>query len=205
MKAEHLEVLVEEPSMEACLRELLPKILEGKATFSIYPSQCKQELIKVLPQRLRGYSSWLPLNYKIVVVVDRDDDDCKQLKEELEKIVAEAGLNSRTKVGANKWEVVTRIAIEELEAWFFGDINALRTAYPRLPENLSKKANFRNPDTIQGGTWEALERELKKAGYYRNGLRKIEVAREIGKNINPHSNTSRSFQVFRDAILEAVF
>jgi len=93
--------------------------------------------------------------------------------------------------------------VEELEAWFFGDVMALRKAYPRLPD-ISKKAAFRNPDRIRGGTWETLERLLQKAGYYKGGLPKIELAKTITPHMEPASNTSKSFQTFRQALLELV-
>ncbi|MGD0827532.1 MAG: DUF4276 family protein [Desulfobaccales bacterium] len=54
-------------------------------------------------------------------------------------------------------QVLNRIAIEELESWFFGDGIALKTAYPGIPETLDKKSKYRNPDAIER-TWEALER-----------------------------------------------
>lgn len=59
MSVGHVEVLVEEPSMEAALRELLPKILTG-VTFHIYPFQDKADLLQRLPDRFRGYANWLP-------------------------------------------------------------------------------------------------------------------------------------------------
>ena len=88
MKVEHIELLVEEPSMEAALRLLLPKIL-GDLSFAIYPHQCKDELLLRLPQRLQGYSqrsksdSWFRDSCRIIVVIDRDDDDCAKLKRRL--------------------------------------------------------------------------------------------------------------------------
>jgi hypothetical protein len=51
MKVEHLEVLVEEPSMEAALRLLLPRVVRD-LSFEIYPHQCKEELLLRLPERL---------------------------------------------------------------------------------------------------------------------------------------------------------
>jgi hypothetical protein len=73
MSAEHLEILVEERSMEVFLRAHLPRLLGGDATFNVYPSQGKQDLMRNLPDRLKGYASWLPEGWRIVVVVDRDD------------------------------------------------------------------------------------------------------------------------------------
>ena len=200
---EHIEVLVEELSMEACLRVLLPKLLGDRVTFQIYPSQCKEELIKNLPDRLRGYASWLPATWRIVVVVDQDADDCHDLKRRLESAAAAARLTTRS-THPNSWQVVNRIAIEELEAWLFGDVDAVRAVFPRVPRNLEKKRGFRDPDAIRGGTWEAFERILKKAGYFRTGLPKIQAARQIAQHIDPDRNRSHSFRVFRDAVLETL-
>ncbi len=201
MSVSHVEVLVEEPSMEAALRALLPRVL-GEMSFGVYPYQCKDDLLKRLPERLRGYSSWLPDDYRIIVVVDRDDQDCHRLKRNLEKITNDAGLRSRSSVGHPGYQVVNRIVIEELEAWYFGDWDAVRTAYPRVPDTIPNQANYRDPDAIAGGTWEAFERVLKRAGYFQTGLRKIEAARAIAEHWRLEGNRSRSFRVFLDVLQE---
>jgi len=97
---------------------------------------------------------------------------------------------------------VNRMAIEELEAWFFGDWEAVRAAYPGVDENVPKKSKYRDPDAISGGTWEALERILRRAGHFQTGLRKIEAARAIAQHMNPAENRSQSFCAFRDALSE---
>jgi hypothetical protein len=97
-------------------------------------------------------------------------------------------------------QVLNRIAIEELEAWFFGDVQAITTAYPRVPRTLAEKSKYRNSDAITGGTWEALERTLQKAGYYPAGMPKIEVARNVARYMVPDRNRSPSFKTFIDAI-----
>ncbi len=96
---------------------------------------------------------------------------------------------------------INRIAVEELEAWFFGDVGALVAAYPGVPETLDRRAKYRNPDAIAGGTWEALERVLQEAGHHGGGLAKVRAARDIAAHMDPGRNRSRSFQVFRDAIV----
>jgi hypothetical protein len=93
MTVAHVEVLVEEPSAEAALRILLPKMLSD-ASFEVYPHSCKDDLLKRLPDRLRGYAAWIPDDWRIVVVVDRDDDDCQELKKSLEAIAMKAGLTT---------------------------------------------------------------------------------------------------------------
>ena len=60
-----------------------------------------------------------------------------------------------------RFQVLNRIAIEELEAWFFGDVQALNQAYPKTPKTLGHKSRYKDPDSIKGGTWESMERELK--------------------------------------------
>lgn len=201
---EKLIVLVEEPSMETALDILLPKLLPG-TDFEIRRFQCKDDLLKNLPDRLRAYRSWLPENWAILVLVDRDDDDCRVLKQRLERTAADAGLVGKsTACQGQRFQVANRIAIEELEAWFFGDWPAVQAAYPRVAATVPNKAAFRDPDAIRGGTWEALERILKQAGYFKSGLRKIECARAVASHMEPTRNRSRSFQAFSGAVAAAV-
>jgi hypothetical protein len=203
MPAAHLELLVEEPSMEAFLRALLPRLLPQDRTFEVHPFQGKSDLLGKLEDRLRGYAAWLPADWRIVVVVDRDDEDCRELKDRLESIARNAGLRTRTRAGNAPWQLVNRIAIEELEAWYFGDWAAVCSAYPRASSNVPRRQSFRDPDAITGGTWEAFERVMQEHGYFKGGLLKIEAARAIGANIDHARSSSRSFRAFSDAIIEA--
>ena len=119
MPASHFEFHVEEPSMEAFLAAWLPNLLPQHCTFDIFPYPGKSALLRRLGSRLRGYAKWMPPEYRIVVVVDCDRDECEELKARLERICKSAGLRSRRAAGGPDWQVVTRIAIEELEAWLF--------------------------------------------------------------------------------------
>ena len=204
MTAAHLEVLVEEPSMEAFLNALLPRLLPADRSFLVHPFQGKTDLMGRLQDRLRGYAVWLPDDARIVVVVDRDDDDCIALKAQLEGMAKKARLRTRARHGRQPWQLVNRIAIEELEAWYFGDWEAVCATYPRVSERVVNQAGYRDPDGIAGGTWEAFERVLQRHGYFRGGLGKIEAARALGAAIDPARNRSISFGYFRDAVLEAV-
>ncbi|HXF45065.1 MAG TPA: DUF4276 family protein [Burkholderiaceae bacterium] len=204
MPAAHLELLVEEPSMEAFLRALLPRLLPQDRTFEVHPFQGKTDLLGKLEPRLRSYAAWLPDDWRIVVVVDRDDEDCRALKDQLEAIAWRAGLRTRTRTGNAPWQLVNRIAIEELEAWYFGDWAAVCSAYPRASSNVPGRRGFRDPDAIAGGTWEAFERVMQQHGYFGGGLLKIAAARAIGAHVDPARSTSRSFRTFTDAIVEAI-
>ena len=201
--ASHLVLLVEEPSMEAFLKTLLPRMLPDGPTFEIRVFGGKSDLLGKLEQRLHAYRRWLPPDWRLVVIVDRDNDDCHELKAQLEESATNAGLRTRTQTGTNDWQIVNRVVIEELEAWYFGDWDAVRAAYPKVSPNLPKQQGYRDPDDIRGGTWEAFERILKRYGYFTTGLRKIEAAHAVAAHIAADRNRSRSFAHFRDAIAEA--
>jgi hypothetical protein len=198
---EYVEFLVEEPSTETALRSLLPTLL-GAVTFEVFAHRSKDELLKHLPVRLAGYSRrragdpWFREHARVVVVVDRDDEDCRALKRRIDTMARGVGFSTS---GANR-PLIVRIAVEELEAWYFGDWGAVCAAYPRVPPGVPRQARYRDPDGIAGGTWEAFERVMQRAGYFVGGLRKIEAAREIAARMDPSVNTSRSFQAFRNAV-----
>jgi hypothetical protein len=197
----HIEFLVEELSAEAALNELLPKIFGQLITWHIHVHKGKQDLLRKLPARLAGYSRWLPADWRIIVLVDEDRANCIELKQALEAAASQAGLSTKTKPRTNgDFRIINRIAVEELEAWFFGDIAAIHEAFPRVKSSPLLGSKFRNPDAIAGGTWEALESLLQKHGYYSAGLLKIEAARMIAFHMDPARNRSKSFIHFRDAL-----
>ena len=197
----HVEVLVEEPSTEAALSFLLPRILPTNTTWLVHPHRGKKDLLAKLPSRLRGYSRFLPPDWRLVVLIDEDRQDCRALKRRLNRAARDAGLRLALGSGGEPIQVLNRIAIEELEAWFFGDVEVVCTAYPGVPATLANRAPYRDPDAVAGGTWEALGRVLKQAGHHGSGLRKGEAARAIAEHMDPARNRSRSFGHFRDGLL----
>jgi len=191
----HIEFLVEEPSMEMTLKILIPKMIGSQHTFVIHNFQDKKKLLKRLPKRMQAYANFLPSDWRIVVLVDRDNDNCKQLKQALSKA-------SHVVIKKKGHVVLHRIAIEELEAWFLGDIPAIRVEFPKVPANLYKNKKFRDPDAIKGGTWETLDKLLKDYGY--QGLFKTDFAKRVAPFMDIEKNRSKSFQVFRDGLRKMV-
>lgn len=193
----HLEVLVEERSMQTLLKALIPQIVQD-TTFKVYSFDGKHNLLRNLEARLRGYAkmfeSWT--DAAVVVVVDEDRSDCKELKLKLEAAAKNAGLGTLSHPRGGHARVLNRIAVEELEAWFFGDPDAVIKAYPRVQRRAFSSRALRHPDTIGGGTWEALERLLQKHNYHSGGLRKIQCAADIGVHMDIANNTSTSFNHF---------
>jgi hypothetical protein len=200
----NFEIYVEEPSAEAAMFILMPRIIGADHSYRVYNLGDKSRLKRELPKRLQSYRGMAMDQIRIVALIDRDGDDCVALKAELEDMAAKAHLPTRANRSLNKVIPVmdTRIIIEELEAWFIGDVPALKAAYPKVPATLDKQAAFRNPDAVAGGTWEALERQLQKNGYHLGGLAKIKLARDVAPHMDPERNRSSSFRRFRDALRE---
>lgn len=125
---------------------------------------------------------------------------CLALKRSLERFAADAGLPTKSSAAPEgEFVVCNRIAVEELESWLLGDEEALRAAFPRL-RPFSARAAYRDPDAIAGGTWEALERLLKRSGYYSAGLAKVECATSVARYVKPERNRSHSFGVFIEGL-----
>ena len=188
--------------MEALLAAWLPTTLPERVTFSLHPFGGKPDLLAKLRGRLRAYAKWLPQTSKIVVLLDQDNEKCLALKAKLEAVCGECGLATR-RASPTTWRVATCIAIEELEAWFFGDWEAVRTCHPRAPANVVGKKRFRDSDAIAGGTWEQFEKVMQNVGYYEAGLEKVRAAREIGAHLSADRSSSRSFLYLARVLSEA--
>lgn len=84
--------------MKAFLEVMIPRLRPDVKSL-VHAFQCKDDLLKNLPARLKGYSNWIPDNHRIVVLVDRDADDCRALKDQLETVARDAGLVTRSRAG----------------------------------------------------------------------------------------------------------
>ena len=100
------------------------------------------------------------------------------------------------------------IAIEEGEAWFLGDILAVRTAYPKA-ENAVLDSYIN--DSICG-TWEKLadavhpggSTALYNKGWQAIGEEKSKWADAIAPHMNVTVNNSPSFRYFLETIQELI-
>src|SRR5690606_202521 len=98
------------------------------------------------------------------------------------------------------------IAIEEGEAWFLGDIPAIKAAYPKAKDAVLKK--YVN-DSICG-TWECLAdavyaggaAALNSKGWQAVGKEKSQWSEQISPHMDVLNNASPSFICFRQNILE---
>ncbi len=78
-----------------------------------------------------------------------------------------------------------------------------RPAAHGVSRTVPQQARYRDPDAIQGGTWDAFERVLKRRGCFTTGLRKVEAARQVAAHFDPDRNRSHSFDKLRAVIAEA--
>ena len=186
--------------MEAFLLDLLPRLLPVDLPRRVIDHGSKWQLLKRLPERLAGYGRIPAANRPLVLVlVDRDDDDCLALKQKLELAGQNAGLASKARVAPGATlDLVNRIVVEELEAWYFGDLDAVAAGWPGIAPSLSSRSRFRDPDAITGGTHEAFLAVLQQAGHLKGVTRlpKIDTARRMASLVDPNRNRSCSFNQF---------
>lgn len=191
----HVDFLLEEPSAEAALNQLLPRLLPGD-TWRCVPHRGKDALLIRLPALLKNYARRLPHdpNLRVVVLMDADAD-CQKAKAQLEKLVAEARLLTKTTaLPGQKFRVLTRLAVTELEAWFLGDRQAIQAAYPRVHSHHFKGLH-REVDAVPDAS-KTLHRVLQKGGYYLASQAKVEWSETIAAHLDPARNTSASFRYF---------
>jgi len=208
----HIEILVEDGSGEKLLDAVLPKLLGeqgnphtwrihsykgiGRIPKNLKPGTdaSKRILLDRLPKALRGYGK-TPGTDAVVVVLDSDRRNCVDFLAELKALVA--GCNPAP-------NTMFRLAIEEVEAWYLGDRQALQTAYPRAKaEVLGRYVQDSVCDT-----WELLadaihpggSAAIKKVGWPLPGQIKCEWAEKIGPLLEPDRNVSPSFGKLRDGL-----
>ena len=171
----NLVFMLEEESAKHLLKELLPRILSEfqSVTYKFIPHQGKGDLQKSIPIKIRA---WLTPNTFFIILHDQDSHDCRKLKEKLKQLC----------VQNNKHEPLIRIVCQELEAWYFGDLDAVEKAFPSFKANNYKnKRRFKNPDAINKPSDE-LKRIVR-------GFNKSIAARKVPRHMNIDKNASTSF------------
>lgn len=199
-----LEILVEEESASEALKPLVSRILQGEGVrVRVHPFRGKPDLLKKLPQRLQGYAAAHRRgdDVRVVVLVDQDNDNCIVLKKELDNMARQAGLTPRAdKCKDGTFQVLNRIAVRELESWYFGDWNAVRGGFSNAPRDIPRSYRG-NPDAVPGKCSVSFERVLRSRDI------RISSKPEWGRRIGPHmdisgKNRSPSFRSFVDGVRE---
>lgn len=213
----HFEILVEDQSGKKALDILVPKIIGNEHTFIVHPYKGvgripknlagsadanKRILLDQLPRLLRGFGNTFA-NYPdgcpatVILVCDLDDKCLKVFRQELFEILDSCNPKPETRFC---------IAVEEGEAWFLGDIAAIKAAYPRAKMPILN--SYKN-DTICG-TWECLAdavfpggaQSLSNKGWQAIGAEKSVWSERIAPHMDVANNSSPSFTYFKKNLHE---
>jgi hypothetical protein len=211
----HFEILIEDNSGKRLLEHLIKMIVPepGAHSWRIHPYKgigriprdlvptadpAKRMLLDQLPRILRGYANSPGID-AVVVVLDVDKRDCRVFLDELRRIADACNFGNKT---------MFRLAIEEIEAWYLGDRQAIITAYPRAK---SQMLSTYEQDSICD-TWELLadaiypggSGAIKKSGWPLPGQIKHEWAEKISPLMSVEENLSPSFAKLRDGLRKLV-
>lgn len=199
----HFEFLTEDKSSGKAMDILIPKMLGNGITYKIHTYKGigripkgmspkndanKRFLLDQLPRLLRGYGK-TPECGIIVVICDLDNRDKRQFLSELNGVLNTCNPKPQT---------LFCISVEEFEAWYLGDLEAIQKAYPHAKKLFLN--NYVN-DSICG-TWELLadavykggHTALSKKGWQEVGKQKSVWAVTISPYMNVNENTSPSFK-----------
>ena len=208
----HFEILVEDQSGKKALDILVPKIIGDRHTFVIHSYKgigripknmrdaddaSKRILLENLPKLLKGYgrtfAGYHDYQAAVILVCDLDDKCLKAFRRELFGILN--GCNPQP-------EARFCIAIEEGEAWFLGDLNAVRKAFPRAKDAILN--SYVNDsicgtwETLANAVWQGGAKKLLASGWQAVGTEKSTWAERIAPHMDVDNNNSPSFLYFRD-------
>jgi hypothetical protein len=175
-----LVFFLEEPSAEALLETLLPRLLPSPVHFRCIVFEGKQDLERQLVKRLRGYRA---PGARFMVLRDQDAQDCRTVKAALVEKCAEA----------RHPEAIVRIACRELESWYLADLAAVENGLRQKGlKQLQDKRSYRSPDSILSPS-RALARMAP-------AYQKIGGSRAIGPHLDLDNHRSSSFSHFITAL-----
>ncbi|MFM7448978.1 MAG: hypothetical protein ACKO24_10315 [Leptolyngbyaceae cyanobacterium] len=208
----HFEILVEDISGKIALEILVPKIIDiDKHSFRIHdykgagriPKDLqsksdpkKRILLDRLPRLIQGYGKTFSANpnYSVIIVCDLDDRCLSAFRKEL--LVCADKCNPKP-------ATYFCIAIEEGEAWYLGDLEAVKKAYPNAKSSIF---NTYVNDSICG-TWEKLADAIFPGGSTKLSRLSAQIGKEksawaqiICPHMNVDENSSPSFCYFRDKL-----
>ncbi|EIC28915.1 MULTISPECIES: hypothetical protein [Methylomicrobium] len=210
----HFEILVEDRSGKIALDILIPKIIGDTHTFRVTSFKgighiprsmasakniSNRMLLNNLPKLLKAYGKSLQDYGVVFVVCDLDDKCLKNFRVELLSILDNCNPRPETRFC---------IAVEEAEAWFLGDITAIKQAYPKARDTV---LNAYVNDSICGA-WEQLAdavyrggaQALTKLGGRAEGAEKSVWAENITPYMDVDNNLSLSFNYFLRKLREFV-
>jgi hypothetical protein len=182
--------LTEEESMSTFIEVLLPKLGFEKQC-RVLPFNGKSDLKTNIRRKIISSAG----DSKFIILIDQDTKDCLELKKELLDI-AEKAVPANSKI-----EYKIRIACQELESWYLGDLSAVDIAFGTKLKKKENKIKFRDPDNCFPSPREDFRKAIgKKVGQIAAAEKMAEAMTLDGIN----NNKSHSFQVFVETVRRAM-
>lgn len=199
-----IEVLTEGASDVPVIREVLTRrfaLAEG-GDFVIHPHQGRGQLpanplarpepkrrglLDQLPAKLRAYGGWMKDDHLVLVLLDTDSDDCKNLLLSLTTMLKN--------LPRKPPRVLFRLAIEETESWFIADTEAVRKAFKGADLSIIRAVK---PDAIVGA-WEKLAQCIGEP-VSASPPQKERWAQTIAPHLNLENPRSPSFRKLLDGL-----
>lgn len=183
-----VHLLVEGASERAFLEPWCRRLLNGdrvrihphqgkgrlRQPFSERPNPRHRGLLDQLPAKLRGFAAAVPPPHGVVVLIDADDENCAEVAKDVLEAAEEV---------APSLNVIVRVAVEETEAFYLGDLRAIEKAYPGANMTLAREYE---PDSIVG-TWELFGRVIGD-----DGENKVAWAETMGEAVTISAARTRS-------------
>ena len=144
------------------------------------PAQKHRGLLDQLPAKLRGFGKYMDNQFLVLVLIDADQEDCKDLLEQLNSLLSQ--------LPSHPPRVLFRLAIEETESWFLADKDAIRSAFPKA--KLSVIQNVVADSRV--GAWEKLAECLGRKPVEITGADKTYWAEKISPYLNLQTPISPS-------------
>ena len=174
-----LVFLLEEPSMQALLEGLLPRLFPN-LSFLCVPHAGKTDLERSIRDTLRN---WKVPGDRFVILRDNDEADCIAVKERIRQLCHDG----------RREDTLIRIVCQELESWYLGDPDAMAAAFNDDElSNIRNRPRYRHPDDITKPS-NHVERFV-------GGYGKIAGARRMATKMSREGNRSHSFGIFVSGI-----
>lgn len=170
--------------MKAFFEELLPRMLPPDVSVKLVAHEGKTDLERSIPRKLRA---WRTPATRFVVIRDQDAGDCREIKQRLVAMCAEAG----------RPDTLVRIACRELEAYYLGAPGQLAAASGDDGwVDRARRAQFRDPDAVVRPSAVVL-RSAPTHG-------KVSLGRAMGRTIPLDGTASGSFRALVEGVRRIV-
>lgn len=175
-------IMVEEPSIEHVANIIAERLGIADRT-KVIAHEGKNDLKRSFPRKVRAWNAGLVTRF--VICMDNDNANCTILKQQLRALLPPQP----------RHEFKIRLVMNELEAWYLGDMKALELAWQIPMGSADKnqgKQKFRTPETLVHAKRD-FEKLVKARG-------QITLARSIAPHLSIENDRCPSFKHFVAAL-----